>query len=134
MTIKTIYKLKNIGSKALMKFISRIIKIALFTFALSFSALSFAQTTGNNAQWIDVRTAPEYAIDHIEGDRLIPHNDIISGIKELFPDKDTEIHLYCRSGRRSGIATEALQAAGYTNVTNQGSIGEAREARELSKQ
>ncbi len=37
-------------------------------------------------------------------------------------DKDAEIYIYCRSGRRSGIATEIMTEAGYDNVTNIGGL------------
>jgi phage shock protein E len=33
--------------------------------------------------------------------------------------------VYCRSGRRSGIARETLIAQGFTNVTNIGGLQEA---------
>jgi len=42
-------------------------------------------------------------------------------------DKDTEIRVYCRSGRRAGIALAALEEMGYTNATNVGGIGDALE-------
>jgi phage shock protein E len=49
------------------------------------------------------------------------------------PDKDAQIYLYCRSGRRSGIALEALQEAGYRNAVNIGGLQEAgRKAQEMS--
>ena len=34
--------------------------------------------------------------------------------------KDKSVVVYCRSGRRSGIANEALISAGYTNTYNGG--------------
>lgn len=84
-----------------------------------------------DVKWIDVRTAREHAEDRIPGDPLIPHNNIVSGVSALFPDKDTDIRLYCRSGRRSGIAKSELEQAGYTEVTNVGGIDDARERRGL---
>ena len=30
------------------------------------------------------------------------------------------VHLYCRSGRRSGQAEQIMRELGYKNVTNQG--------------
>jgi phage shock protein E len=42
-------------------------------------------------------------------------------------DKNTEIRVYCRSGRRAGIALAALEEMGYTNATNVGGINDARE-------
>ncbi|ROQ47450.1 MULTISPECIES: rhodanese-like domain-containing protein [Marinobacter] len=81
--------------------------------------------------WIDVRTEAEHRQSHIDGDPLIPHDQIVAEVTERFPDKDTEINLYCRSGNRAGKAKSALERAGYTNVENKGSVAEAREARSL---
>ncbi len=79
--------------------------------------------------WIDVRTAVEHVVDRIDGDIRISHGDIVAGVTELFPDKATEIHLYCRSGARSSRALAALKASGYTNLYNAGGIDDARKAR-----
>jgi len=70
-------------------------------------------------------------MDNIEGDPRISHDEIVAGIQKLYPDKDTEIHLYCASGVRSGKATKALKSAGYGNVTNAGGIDDARSKRGL---
>lgn len=83
------------------------------------------------AVWIDVRTEAEHRQNHIDGDPLIPHKNIVVQVTERFPEKDTEIYLYCRSGNRAGKAKSALERAGYSNVKNKGSIGDAREARDL---
>lgn len=101
-------------------------KLALIIITLCFSLPSFAEPV-----WIDVRSSLEYKIDHIEGDIRISHGDIVDRVSSLYPDKETEIHLYCRSGGRAGKAMTALQQAGYSKVTNIGSIGEARKQRNL---
>ena len=77
--------------------------------------------------WIDVRSASEYADGHVEGAVLIPHTEITERIGEVTTDKDARIYLYCRSGRRSGIALQALEAAGYANAVNAGGLEEARQ-------
>ena len=81
--------------------------------------------------WIDVRTSMEHVVDNIEDDVRVPHDDIVAGVSEHYPDKSSEIYLYCRSGGRAGQAADALHAAGYTNVTNAGGIDDARETRGL---
>lgn len=81
--------------------------------------------------WIDVRSSLEHKIDNIEGDIRISHGDIVEGVNKLFPDKTTEIHLYCRSGGRAGKAMAALKRAGYTNVSNAGGIDDARKERSI---
>ena len=40
----------------------------------------------------------------------------------VLPDKDALILVYCRSGRRSKIASEALANLGYSNVKEFGGI------------
>ena len=94
--------------------------------ALCFSALAHAEVV-----WIDVRSAIEHKIDNIEGDIRIPHDEIVQQLTTRFPDKDTEIHLYCRSGGRAGKAMAALQEAGYRAVENAGGIADARKQRGL---
>ena len=79
--------------------------------------------------WVDVRTPVEHAIDNIDGDIRISHTDIVPEVEKLFPDKNTQIKLYCRSGGRAGTAAQALKEAGYTDVENIGGINKAREAR-----
>jgi len=83
--------------------------------------------------WIDVRSPAERKVNHIKGDPLIPHTEILGEVRELFPSYETEIYLYCRSGNRAGIAKSVLNKAGYKNVFNKGSIEDARKARGLLK-
>ncbi|WP_369602185.1 rhodanese-like domain-containing protein [Hahella sp. SMD15-11] len=75
-----------------------------------------------DALWIDVRTPQEYAQGHVEGALLVPYQEIGQRIGSIAPDRDAEIHLYCRSGRRAGIALETLRAMGYTRVVNEGGL------------
>lgn len=101
-------------------------RTALIVAGLLWCSLALAETV-----WIDVRSAEEYQRDHIEGDLRISHWEIVPGVTERFPDRDTEIRLYCRSGARAGKARSALEAAGYTNVSNVGGIDDARAERGL---
>ena len=71
---------------------------------------------------IDARTEDEFSEGHIEGAILIPEYEVANRAEGIIPDKDTLIHVYCRSGRRSKIAAEALVALGYTNVKEFGGI------------
>ena len=63
---------------------------------------------------IDVRSAEEYAAGHVPGAVNIPHDQVASRLAEI--PKDKEVVLYCRSGRRSGLAAETLEANGYKNL------------------
>ena len=105
----------------------------LAIFCCSFIALADQNSVGTNEVWIDVRTWAEYQIDHIDGDPRIHYTDIVEQVSEHVANKDTPIRLYCRSGGRSGKATEALMQAGYTNVENAGGIDDARRHRRLTQ-
>ena len=71
---------------------------------------------------LDVRTQEEYDEGHIPGAILIPYTQIEEKVDEMLPDKDQLILVYCRSGRRSKIAAEALAELGYTNIKEFGGI------------
>lgn len=77
--------------------------------------------------WIDVRSPDEYASGHVEAAVNIPYTEIGTRINEVTEDKDAVIYVYCRSGRRSGIAKQTLQEAGFLNVVNIGGFEEAQE-------
>ena len=71
---------------------------------------------------LDVRTQEEYDQGHIPGAIVISHEEIAEKAKEVLTDKDQLILVYCRSGRRSKIAAEALVELGYTNIKEFGGI------------
>ena len=71
---------------------------------------------------VDARTEEEYAEGHIPGAILIPEYEIADRAGTELPDKDQLILVYCRSGRRSKIASQALADLGYTNVKEFGGI------------
>ncbi len=71
---------------------------------------------------IDVRTVEEYGEGHIPGAIVIPHEEINERAENELPDKSQLILVYCRSGRRSKIAAQALADLGYTNVKEFGGI------------
>ncbi len=71
---------------------------------------------------IDARTEAEFAEGHIEGAILIPEYEIADRAEKELPDKDALILVYCRSGRRSKIASDELVKLGYTNVKEFGGI------------
>ena len=71
---------------------------------------------------IDARTEEEFAEGHIEKAILIPEYEIADRAEKELPDKEALILVYCRSGRRSKIASEELVKLGYTNVKEFGGI------------
>lgn len=71
---------------------------------------------------LDVRTQEEYAPAHIEGAVLLPYDAIADHASEILPDPEQPVFVYCRTGRRSRIAAEALSAMGYREVYDFGGI------------
>ena len=71
---------------------------------------------------LDVREQEEYDKGHVPGAILIPYMQIEEKAKGMLPDKNQLILVYCRSGRRSKIAAEALVELGYTNIKEFGGI------------
>ena len=71
---------------------------------------------------LDTREQDEFDEGHIKGSILIPYTEIENKAEEMLPDKDAQILVYCRSGRRSKIASESLSELGYTNVKEFGGI------------
>ena len=71
---------------------------------------------------LDVREQEEYDAGHIPGAILIPYTQIKEKANEMLPDKNQLILVYCRSGRRSKIASEALVELGSTNIKEFGGI------------
>ena len=65
---------------------------------------------------LDVRTPQEYAEGHIAGAVNVPYDQLATRLAEVPKDKD--VVLYCRSGRRAGIAADVLAANGYTRLSH----------------
>ena len=80
----------------------------------------------DNAVLLDVRQGDEFNAGHIDGAVLVPHDTIAEKVGAVVPDKNTPVYIYCRSGRRSAIAVEAMKKLGYTNLTDLGGMDEAK--------
>jgi len=65
---------------------------------------------------LDVRTPQEYADGHVPGAVNVPYDQLASRLAEVPKDKD--VVLYCKSGRRAGIAADVLAANGYTRLSH----------------
>ena len=96
------------------------------------AAAAYVQISGEEAKHImdtevgyiiiDARTQAEFDEGHIGNAILIPEYEITDRAEAEIPEKDTLILVYCRSGRRSKIAADALAQLGYTNVKEFGGI------------
>lgn len=69
---------------------------------------------------IDVRSSEEFSAGALPGAIRIGHDEIAAQIASIAPDKDRPLVLYCRSGRRSGLAKQSLENLGYRQVINAG--------------
>ena len=72
---------------------------------------------------IDVREEEEYITGHAVDAVLLPVDEITEkSAAEVIPTKDTDALLYCRSGYRSNLAAQKLEALGYTRIYDIGSL------------
>lgn len=85
-------------------------------------------TVGPDTIVLDVRTAEEFAAGHLEGAQQLDFNggEVAAALPTL--DPEAEYLVYCRSGNRSGQAIALMQQAGFTNLTNLGSLEQAAQA------
>ena len=114
---------------------SRFPTVALGALAvLALAALVIAQTTADGTPLIqsdelldrvargeellilDVRSEEEFAGGRVPGAINIPHTEVESRLDEIAAYGDVEIVLYCRSGRRAGMAAGVLREAGYERL------------------
>ncbi len=65
---------------------------------------------------VDVRTVEEYDRGAIPTAINIPHEVIADKVLVEAPGKDTPLILYCKTGRRTQVAFDALVQLGYTHV------------------
>ncbi len=68
---------------------------------------------------LDVRSVEEFAEGHIPGAINISYEQIDSKLTKLdmlTNNKDLPLVVYCRSGRRAGIALDTLQKNGFTKI------------------
>jgi rhodanese-related sulfurtransferase len=64
---------------------------------------------------LDVRTAEEFAAGHVPGAINIPYDEMEKRYAEIGPPS-TPVLVYCKSGRRSGIAAKVLHEKGYSTL------------------
>ena len=65
---------------------------------------------------LDVRTPEEFAQGHVPGAINIPHDKLADRVAELLGAKNKDVVLYCRSGKRAGLAAETLTANGFKKL------------------
>ena len=72
----------------------------------------------NGAKLIDVREDNEWQAGHAKDAVHLGRGIIERDIEKEFPDKNTELILYCGGGFRSALSAYNLQKMGYKNVAS----------------
>ncbi|MBJ18269.1 MAG: rhodanese-like domain-containing protein [bacterium] len=80
------------------------------------SADEFLAAPPAGALLLDVRTRQEFAVGHIAGAMNVPHDELATRVSELPGGPDRTLIVYCKSGRRAGLATSVLVDAGYSKI------------------
>jgi sulfur-carrier protein adenylyltransferase/sulfurtransferase len=78
--------------------------------------LAELMTHGRSVVVVDVREPWEYEINHINGARLIPLDELPKRVNELSTADDIVVN--CLSGQRSGQATRFLNGLGFKKAKN----------------
>ena len=66
----------------------------------------------------DIRRPDEFAVSHLPDARHVPPDTADAALKQLLPDANQTILVYCAVGYRSAQMARRLQALGHTNVLN----------------
>ena len=82
-------------------------------------SLSDARTRLDESQdvvLLDVREESEWNKSHAKNAQYLGKGVLERDLESRFPDKDTEIIMYCGGGYRSALTCDAAHKMGYTNV------------------
>ncbi len=77
-----------------------------------------ADAVFDQALFLDVREADEYAQGAVPGALLLPRGLLELQVEGRVPDKDRKIVVYCAGGTRSALAAQALGQLGYSDVAS----------------
>ncbi len=77
-----------------------------------------ANKDNDKFQFIDCRELAEWNEAHIAGATLLPLSEFEAKYQETLPNKEEEIVIQCRSGKRSMNACMFLLHQGYKNLVN----------------
>lgn len=72
--------------------------------------------TGKHAALLDVREDREWDKQHASEAVHLGKGVLERDIENMFPDKSTELIMYCGGGYRSALTAEVAQRMGYLNV------------------
>ncbi len=71
-----------------------------------------------NAKLVDVRSPQEYKEGHLPSSINLPLYKIEEQSRDVLPDLNSAIIVYCQSGSRSNKAIELLKEEGYKKLYN----------------
>ncbi len=104
----------------------KIILIALFgllSFVTNAEVISVSQQTllewqakSTQPLLLDVRSKEEFQQGHIQGAVNIPYDELPKRLNEILAYKNKDVVVYCRSGRRAGIAEQFLDSQAFTGL------------------
>jgi len=75
-----------------------------------------------NTKFVDVRSAGEFNMEHVNGALNIPLDQFQNRYHEIEGLGDIPVVFYCRSGNRSGQAVGYLRQLGIDNIYNGGAL------------
>tara|TARA_B100000676_G_scaffold235532_1_gene235268 strand:+ start:450 stop:818 length:369 start_codon:yes stop_codon:yes gene_type:complete len=85
---------------------------------ISLTDASARLASGDPVVLLDVREESEWNKAHAKNAQYLGKGVLERDLETRFPDKDTEIIMYCGGGYRSALTCDAAQKMGYTNVTS----------------
>lgn len=88
--------------------------------------MGLSSTAMSETYVIDVRTPQEYESDHIHQALNIEYQNILEGVADARILSDDTVMVYCRSGKRAGVAKKTLEDNGFKHVINLGGLEDAR--------
>ena len=108
------------------RFVSTVvIVLGLSVGAIACSSNEEANNTYDRSIILDVRTPEEFAAGHLDGAMLVDIKDPSFDTKLAALDPSVSYVVYCRSGNRSAQAVERMKAAGFSDLTDLGSLENA---------
>ncbi|NQY87044.1 MAG: rhodanese-like domain-containing protein [Colwellia sp.] len=78
--------------------------------------LTALKAPNHNIVVLDVRSKEEYQNGHLVNAINISHNTVAEKLNQLSQYKNSTVVVYCRSGRRAGIAEQILAENGFENL------------------
>ena len=83
---------------------------------ISLSEANSRLTSGDPVVLLDVREQSEWAKAHAKDAQYLGKGVLERDLETRFPNKDTEIIMYCGGGYRSALTCDAAQKMVYKNV------------------